>query len=329
MDALQAIQTGNAERVQRADVPTSPSSPKTLLNVLLGAIVGLVLGGALALILERSDRKLRDPRELEETFALPVLASIADEKALRQSDDGLRGLLSSNPGALQMLRTRIRYFNVDREIRSVLVTSAAPGDGKTTIAWNLAASSAMAGVKAILLEADFHRSNVAARTGAAPLPGLSELLSGQSSLENTIQKLPVASGENGAHPEATVDVVVAGSHPPSHVKLLESAEMAGLLERLRAEYAMIVVDTPPVSVVADAIPLMRHVDGVIVVAQLNRTTRDEASSLGQQLRGLDAPTLGVVANRVSPRAYYGYYGYYEQGNGSRTPAGKYSIGRSG
>jgi polysaccharide biosynthesis transport protein len=334
LEALQAVQTGNAEQVQHADLPTSPSSPKTLRNVLLGAIVGLVLGLALAFLAERFDRKLRDPREFEENFGMPVLASIAESKALRQSESGIRELIGSNPAALQMLRTRMRYFNVDREIRSVLVTSSAPGDGKTTIAWNLAASAASAGVKVLLVEADFHRSTLAERVRAEPIPGLSELLSAQSSLERTIQSVPIEDRTNGAGETVALDVIVAGSHPPNAVTLLESTEMARLLKKLRADYEMIVLDTPPVSLVPDAIPLMKHCDGVIVIGRLNGTTRDDATALAEQLRTLNAPVLGVVANRVSPRGRYaGYYGYYEGHpggrNGGQTGAAESRIGQPG
>lgn len=318
LEALQAVQTGNAEQVQHADLPTSPSSPKTLRNVLLGAIVGLVLGLALAFVAERFDRKLRDPREFEENFGMPVLASIAESKALRQSEGGIRELIESNPAALQMLRTRMRYFNVDREIRSVLVTSSSPGDGKTTIAWNLAASAAGAGVNAILVEADFHRSSLAKRVRAEPIPGLSELLSGQSSLERTIQSIPIEDRTNGAGATVALDVIVAGSHPPNAVSLLESTEMARLLEKLRADYELMVLDTPPVSLVPDAIPLMKNADGVIIIGRVNQTRRDDAVALAEQMRALNAPILGVVANRVSPRGRYaGYYGYYDGYPGAR------------
>jgi succinoglycan biosynthesis transport protein ExoP len=309
LQTLEAVQTGNAELAQSATVPSAASSPKTMRNVVLAAIVGLVLGIGLAFLRERFDRKLRDPREIEAAFGdLPVLVSIADCKALRRSKDGMGELLSSNPEALQMLRTRLRYFNVDREIRSVLVTSSTVGEGKTTIAWNLAASAASAGVKTILVEADLRGPSVAKRLHADPTPGLSELLSGQSSLQDTIQFF-VEDYQNGAGTESRLDVIVAGSHPPNPAKLLESAEMARLLNKLTTDYEMVVIDAPPVLRIADAIPLLSKIDGVLVVCQLNKTTPDEAMNLSEQLRSLDAPILGIVANRVPPRAGYARYGY--------------------
>jgi Mrp family chromosome partitioning ATPase len=104
-------------------------------------------------------------------------------------------------------------------------------------------------------------------------------------------------------------VVVAGATPPNPTKLLESEEMVGLIEDLGSRYDLIVIDTPPLSIVADAIPLITRVDGAIVVASIGKTTRDEAIHLRDQLRKLDAPTLGVIANRArSSRGYAYYYG---------------------
>ena len=215
LSTLEALQTGNAELVQSATPPTSPSAPKTVRNTALGWIIGLLLGVALAALLERLDRRLRRPEDFEETFGMPVLTEIPESKSLVRSNNGIGELLASEGGAFQMLRARLRYFNVDRDIRSVLVTSAAPAEGKTTVAWNLAASSASAGSATILLEADMHRPTIAARTGIRARPGLSELLSGQSSLDGSVQHVTVENRQNGTERVRQLDVIVAGSTPPN------------------------------------------------------------------------------------------------------------------
>ena len=168
LSTLEALQTGNAELVQRATVPTSPSSPKTVRNTILAWILGLLLGVVLALLLERHDRRLRQPKEFEEAFGLPVLTEVLESKSLARSADRMGELLATQGDAFQMLRARLRYFNVDRDIHTVLVTSAGPGEGKTTIAWNIAAGAASAGVSTILVEADFHQPSVARRTRSGP-----------------------------------------------------------------------------------------------------------------------------------------------------------------
>ena len=305
---LQALQTGNAELVQRATVPSSPSTPKPVRNTILGWFLGLLFGLGLAFALERLDRRLRQPREFEETFGLPVLTEVPESKSLARSNNGIGELLDTEGGAFQMLRARLRYFNVDRDIHSVLVTSAAPEEGKTTVAWNLAASAAGAGLRTILIEADFHKPTIATRTETRARPGLSELLSDQSSLQSTVQQVVVENRKNGKDGVRSLDVIVAGSQPPNPVELLESHGMAGLIEKLSASHDLVVIDSPPLPVLADAIPLVKMVNGVIVVGRVNKTTRDQAQALHAQLESLEAPVLGVVANRASRRGYYGYYG---------------------
>jgi capsular exopolysaccharide synthesis family protein len=312
LSTLEALQTGNAELVQRATVPNSPSSPKTVRNTVFGWIVGLLFGLGLAAILERQDRRLRKPQEFEETFGLPVLTEVPENRSLARSDNGRGGLLAAEESPFQMLRTRLRYFNVDRDIRSLLVTSAAPAEGKTTVAWNLAASAASAGLRAILVEADFHQASIAGRTGAQPRPGLSELLSGQSKMLTAVQQVTIENRQNGEGQARRLELIVSGSHPPNPVELLESEGMAELLEKLRADHDLVVIDSPPLPILADAIPLVKMVDGVIVVGRVNKTTRDQAQALQAQLDSLDAPVLGVVANRAARGK--GYYGYYRRGH---------------
>jgi capsular exopolysaccharide synthesis family protein len=311
LKAVEALQTGNAELVQTAEPPTDPSSPKTARNVVLGALFGLAVGAALAFAGTRFDRRLREPHEFEQALELPLLATIPSSKEVAEEQE-IGALYHEHPQAFQMLRTRLRYFNVDRDVRTVLVTSAASSDGKTTVAWNLALAAASAGVSTAFVEADFHRSQIAMRTGLAPLPGLSELLSGQSELTGTLQRTDVGRGS-----DRSVDIIVAGSLPPNPDELLESREMSRLLERLTATYDLVVIDTPPISRVADAIPLIGLTDGVIVVGRLGRTTHDEAIHLAEQLSELNAAVLGVVVNGAPVRGRYGAYGYYGVGYGQR------------
>lgn len=317
LQALGALQTGNAEIAQTAEVPDSPSIPKTGRNVSVGIVLGLLLGIATALLMERFDRRLREPSDLEEVFGLPLLASIPESNALLTGADPTattKDLPQVEAEAFRMLRARLRYFNVDREIKVVLTTSAAPDDGKSTTSWNLAAVAADTGSSAILIEADFRRPTAARRHQLAPAPGLAELLTRQTDLESAIQQIPVRSVNALSQSSSTLDVITSGSPPPSPADLLGSAEMKNLLETLADRYDLVVVDAPPILVIADPIPLTRMVDGVIVVARLNKTTTDQAENLRRQLENLGAPVLGLVANRVKGGDAYGY-GYYYGGGG--------------
>jgi len=312
LQTLAALQTGNAEIVQEAETPDSPSVPKTGRNVSVGIFLGLLLGIATALLMERFDRRLREPSDLEEVFGLPLLASIPESRALLSGADPTsitNDLPQQEAEAFQMLRARLRYFNADREIKVVLTTSAAPDDGKSTTSWNLAAIAADTGSSAILVEADFRRPTAARRHRLAPAPGLAELLTHQTDLGSAIQRIPVNAVRSGARSGSSLDVITSGTPPPNPADLLGSDEMKSLIANLRQRYDLVIVDAPPILVIADPIPLARIVDGVIVVARLNKTTTDQAESLRQQLENLGAPVLGLVANRVKGGGADGY-GYY-------------------
>ncbi len=313
LSTLQALQTGNAELVQQAQPSSSPSSPQTTRNVVIGAILGLVVGLGLALLFERLDRRVKDPDELGEALAMPAIGTIPDSKVLAANGGSSSSKLPfAEAEAFRMLRTRLRYFNVDREVRSVLVTSASPKDGKSTVAWNLAHTAAEVGVRTLLIEADFHQPTIAARRHLEPLPGLAEILTHQCERDAAIQHMPVEDRSNGEPGNRALDLIVAGATPPNPAELLESQGMAVLLNELSEEYELLVIDTPPVALLADAIPLMKLVGGVLVVGQLGKTTKEEAAHLAGQLQKLNAPVLGVVANRARKGRGYGYaaYGYY-------------------
>jgi capsular exopolysaccharide synthesis family protein len=310
LETLSQIQTPQAQITQKATPPDTPVSPKPLRDAVIGGIVGLLLGVVLALLFERFDRRLRNTEDLEEAFAVPLLAGIPDSKTLAENGGEVGELSHADIESFRGLRTHLRYFDVDRTIKTVLVTSASPQDGKSTVSWNLARSAAESGSRAILVEVDFHRPTVAKRRGLEPLPGVSELLSGQATRDRVVQKVPFGGGANGADPDSHLDVIVSGATPPNRTEILESEEMAKLIQDLGRDYDLLVLDTPPATVLSDVVPLMRMVDGVIVVGQIGKTTRDEAVLLRNQLREFDSPTLGVVANRVRiGRGYYGYYGY--------------------
>lgn len=312
---LSSLQTGNAELVQPAELPTSPSSPKPLRNGVVAAIIGLLLGLGLAFLFERLNRTLRDPEEARDAFGLPILAAVPESKAIVASN--MQATASELPfmenEAFRMLRAQLRYFNIDRDLRAVVVSSHAAGVGKSTVAWNLGRIAATS-ARAIIVEADLRNPTLAAQHGLRPGPGLAELLTHQSELDAAIQSKPLASSRaNGAgNGKGQVDVIVAGSNPPNPAELIESKTMSDILEELAKRYELVVIDSAPIGVVSDALPLLRTADGLIVVARIGQTTRDTAHEMRAQLDRLNVPILGVVANAVrvgrSRRYGYGYYG---------------------
>lgn len=336
---LASLQTGNAELVQPAGLPTAPSSPKPKRNGILGGVLGLLLGIGLAFLLERLNRRLRDPEEAREAFGWPVLGTVPESKAIMASNESAEvvELPFMENESFRTLRASLRYFNVDHDLRSVLVTSYTANVGKSTIAWNLARVAASS-AKVVVVEADMRNPRLARQHGLKSGPGLAELLTHQVELDEAIQaRRFTVGGNSGNDGERELDAIVAGANPPNPAELIESEAMGEVLAQLGERYDLVVIDTAPTGIVSDAFPLLHKVDGVIVVARIGETTRDAAERLREQLDRLEAPVLGVVANAVKlnrrrKKYGYGYYGYYGSGYGpgpAEQPAGTEASPGSG
>ncbi|MEA2495171.1 MAG: tyrosine-protein kinase [Thermoleophilaceae bacterium] len=330
LQILAALQTGNAELVQPAEVPKTATSPRPTRDTIVGFVLGILLGIGLAALLERADRNLRDPREIALAFDRPILGVVPESRTIAKAGAGLQRLESAEEEAFRMLRANLRYFNVDRQIKSVLITSAAPGEGKSTVALQLAMVAAGSGSRVLLLEADLRRPVLAARLALRGREGLSQVLAGSLDLNDAVKEIALEGPVTARLDDPRVlDVLVAGPIPPNPSDLVESGRMRELITHAESVYDLVVIDTPPTSVVSDAIPLVSEVSGVIVVARVGHTKRESANHLHNQLENLRANTLGVVVNSVGRRQTgYGYgYGYgYGDSDGAYTtrPSG---VGR--
>jgi capsular exopolysaccharide synthesis family protein len=305
---LSRLQNGGVQIVTPAAVPSSPSSPKVARNTALGLVVGLLLGVTLVFMLDRLDRRIEDVDELQAAYHLPLLAAVPQSKVYAAAPQA-NGLPDRGEREVfRQLRAYLRYFDVDRELRSLLVASAASGDGKSTLARNLAQAAQDSGTKTLLIEADLRRAEMAPHYDLWPAPGLSELLVGSAQRQEAIRSVPISTRINGDKPDAWLDVLVAGTPPPNPSELIESQAMAELLSWATENYELVIIDTPPLAVVSDAISLLGQVDGVLVVSQLGKNSRDAAAFLRQRLKDINAPLLGVIANKVkNPReSRYGY-----------------------
>jgi capsular exopolysaccharide synthesis family protein len=309
---LAELRNGNVSIAQAADAPTSPSSPKISRNTAVGVILGLLLGLGVAFLLERFDRNIRDPKELAAIYGLPILGVIPESAALasvmRRGGKDPGALPPNEAEAFHLIRAHLRYFNVDHELRTLLVVSAAPGDGKTTVARHLAGAAARMGSRVLLIDADLRRPTVSRQLNLNPGPGLVDVLIGAAAFGAAVQTVDVEAHGGDRPGNRGLDVLVAGGTlAPNPAELIESHAMEGLLEYAKNTYELIVIDTPPLTAVSDAFPLLSLVDGVVIVGRVERNRRDVAERLHDTLVGAGAPLLGVIANGFKARR--GAYGY--------------------
>jgi capsular exopolysaccharide synthesis family protein len=302
---LADVGLGSPRIIQRGYIPSGESG-NPIQTVILGTLFGLLLGVGLALVREQSDRKLRRTEQVTAAFDAPVLTTVPRSRALKRHKP-FADLPPQVAEAFRMLQMNLRFAR-DEPVRSVLVTSAKTGEGKTTVSWNLAAAAASGGLSVALVEADLRRPSLADRYDLETAPGLAEALQGEVSISAAMQTiLPIPGSANPVGHPRPLHVIVAGQAAPNPWALMQSSVMARVLDVLRKDHDLVVIDTPPIPHVADAISLLRHVDGVLVTASVNSTRGPDASRLRDQLLGLDAQVLGVVANGGSALSGYAAY----------------------
>jgi polysaccharide biosynthesis transport protein len=291
---LAGLGYNNAQVAGEALVPSSPSSPKTKRNTILGAVLGLLLGLGVALLLERLDRRIREPEDLETVYGLPMLGAVPKNTALAGS-----ALPSTEAEAFSLIRAHLRFFNVDRDVRTVVIASPAPGDGKSTIARHLAEAAARLGSRVLLLEVDLRQPTLTQQLGIRSGPGLVDVLIGAVPMDQATQSVTLQASPGEGASGHTLDVLPAGAVlPPNPGELVESQAMNTVLEQARSAYDLVVIDTPPLTAVSDAFPLLTKVDGVVIVGRIGRSRRDAAEQLHQILASSGAPLLGVIANET-------------------------------
>jgi capsular exopolysaccharide synthesis family protein len=314
LGTLSRLGADNVQIAHAAAAPTSPSSPKVARNTILGALIGLLLGLGIAFWHVRRQRRIRNPQQLRHIYGIPLLGVVPESAALvrlaaSRPAEGTEHNSTTLPRreeeeAFELIRGHLRYFKIDRELRTLLVVSAGRRDGSTTIARHLAATAARTGSVVLLVEADLQHPALAGQLSLRAEPGLSAALIGELSLWSATQLVdvgfPRCDGQVAQTPgrERVLDVVAAGEPlPPNPGELMKSRAMAALLEEARSTYDLVVIDTPALAASADALSLLRQVDGVIVVGRMGgrASSAERARAILARSR---APLLGVVANRA-------------------------------
>lgn len=296
--------TPNVVQIEAANVPSSPVRPRPLINLALASVVGLLLAGGIAFLIEYIDDTIRTPDDVERILKLPVIGYIGDMSDGQDSIDDLhvvRRPRSPISEAFRSMRTNLDFTNVDKTLTKILVTSSGPGEGKTTISANLAAIIAQGGKSVLLIDGDMRRPRIHSLFGLSNRVGLSALFRGNTSVRSVMRQVDGVDG---------VYVITSGSLPPNPTELLASARMDQILREAGREVDMIIVDSPP-SLVADFQVLATKLDGVLLVIQPGHTHADAAFATLDQLQRVNARTLGVVLNRIPRNSfYYGGYNHY-------------------
>lgn len=283
--------------VRPATVPSKPSTPIPWLNILIGLFAGLGIGLAAAALRETTDTTIKNENDITEATGLPTIAliptnpDVATTPVVTQS-----GSSPTWAEAYRKLRTNLSYLDPDHPARCLLVTSSAPGDGKTMTAANLAATIAQSGRRAVLVEADLRRPSVSRVLGLIPDVGVTNVVAGKATISEVVQ---AADG---------FDVITSGPIPPNPSELLGSQAFHRMLQSLLVSYDNVVIDTPPLLAVTDAAVAAVNADAVIVVSRYKKTRRQDLRKALEGLRAVDANVAGVVVNQVAQNSAY-YYQY--------------------
>lgn len=304
--------------VTRAAVePTGQASPNTLLNIAVGLLLGLAVGVGIAVLRTVLDTRIRSVADVATVTDTPVLGAVAYDASA--PDDPL--VIISHPlgvraEAIRRLRTNLQFVNASSRPRSIVVTSALPGEGKTTTASNLALAIADTGSKVVLVDADLRRPSVARVLGIEGAVGLTTVLIGNATVDDVIQEYGTTS----------LDVITSGEIPPNPSELLGSQQMASLLENLTGRYDVVILDTAPLLPVTDGAVVAKLADGALVVVGATVAHRPHLESAVAALETVEARVLGIVLNRV-PNEKRDSYTYYDYSLGQDDKASKSSKAR--
>ncbi len=300
-----------ARVVEPAAPPTTPVSPILLLNLGFGAVLGLLLGFGLAVIREKLDNTVKSLEQLRDLLGVPGLGVITydrdvPERPLTVYEDPH----SPRAEAFRQLRTNLQFVDVDNARKMFVVTSSLPSEGKTTTLCNLAVALADGGSRVLVIEADLRRPTAADNFGVDRATGLTNVLTGRVSLDKAIKTWRANA----------LDVLPSGPLPPNPSELLASQQMATLLEDLRRRYNYILLDTPPMLLVTDATAVAPRTDGVILLCRYGKTTRNQVLASARAIEAVATRLLGTVLTMAptgpTPKAYKGYYSYYQRASTS-------------
>jgi succinoglycan biosynthesis transport protein ExoP len=294
----------NVRVVDHAEVPGGPISPNLRADMTFAFVAGLLLAIGLAFGTEYLDNRIKTPQELKAQLGIPFLGMVptvpADKHPNPRVDNGVPQNFAE---AFKSVRTNVLFSSADEGMRTLVITSAGPGEGKSLVASNLGLALAQAGQRVLLIDADMRRPRVHEIFGGAQEPGLSNVLAGNAKTNEAVRK----SGTAGLW------LLPAGHIPPNPAELLGSRRYADFIGSLGVHFDWVLIDTPPVMVVADSSIVSNQSSGVLFVVRADHTSRHAVRAAVEQLEAANAHLIGSVLNSVDlMRNPYYYSAYYRK-----------------
>jgi polysaccharide biosynthesis transport protein len=324
---------GNSRIQTPAELPQEPISPKKAQNIAIGGFLGLFLGAATAFILDAADKRIKTADEAKALLpGYPVLGQIpvfANQKQLPKLGKGggrtpgllvLTGSGGIEAEAFRMLQTNLQFLNADDSLRAIVISSSQAGEGKSTVAANLALAVAELGKRVLLVDADMRKPSQHMIWRQGNQEGLSNVLTGQCSEQSATVEV---------HPN--VFLMTAGVIPPNPVVLIDSVQMSDSIERWSNSYDLVIIDAPPLTVAADAAMIGSQVAGLLFVLRPNVADKESVQYAGEIIGQSKLKVLGMVLNGVNldKQARYNSYYYQSSGKGDQSVASSKILSGSG
>jgi succinoglycan biosynthesis transport protein ExoP len=305
------IEATNVKPLDPALVPTDPVSPNLRMNVAAASIVSLVLGFGLVLLIVFLDRSIKNVADAQQATGVPVLGVVPmlEDVGGGREDDRKRDLyvhehpISNVAECCRSLRTNILFSAADRPLKTIVVSSANPREGKTTCVVYLGTTMAQSGQRVLLIDTDMRKPRLHSLSGGSRTVGLSNLILGDRDYEEVIKSTDVPN----------LFVLPCGPLPPNPAELLMGHRFEKILADLNERFDRIILDSPPLQPVTDAVLLAKQTDGVILVVQAGKTLRDDIKRSANKIRGVGGSIFGVIVNAIEAGDrdgyYYSYHGY--------------------
>jgi capsular exopolysaccharide synthesis family protein len=305
IESMVGVSSSNIHIVDRSSLPIFPFKPKVRLNLLLAIVVGLMGGIGLAFVMEYFADTITNPEQISERFQIPILGVVPQAKS---ADYTLDRAFITDPRApmsesIRTTKVSIQLSGAEEHARSFLITSTSPGEGKTTLAVNLAMAFSGSDEKVLLIDSDLRKPRIHKifdTSGNGTGPGLSSYLAGVVK-ENFIRESGI---EN-------LWILTAGPIPPNPVELLASSRFADLMVKASQRFDRVILDGPPHHGFADILVLSRQVGGVVLVSSIGETTREALRHFKKGILNVRGTILGCIINKVNVSKRYGYRSYYK------------------